>query len=99
MNTNYQYGKPYFVIAGNLLEASKYIRVKSTQLADSGLTVKLTDFQYVYDISCIRGTIDPNGVFIGTWRKREDLVDIVKTLAMSYRTKNLPKIVLDFITK
>ena len=65
-----------FVIAGNWNEFTNYTRDK------------VLDKHYVY-VSCpetLRGHQDIHGVFIGTWRERKDIVEILD--AILTRTNN-----------
>lgn len=70
-----------FVIAGNWDQFSYYIRDK------------VLDKHYVY-VSCpetLRGHQDIHGVFIGTWRERKDIVEILD--AILTRTTNTDVII------
>jgi len=60
-----------YVIAGNGMQYQHYIR--SNRL--SGL-----DYRYVSGIDSIRGLSDISGVFTGTWRDREDIIDIINQI-------------------
>lgn len=60
-----------YVIAGNCMQYQQYTR--SNRL--SGL-----EYRYVSDINSIRGLSDISGVFYGTWRDREDIMDIINQI-------------------
>jgi hypothetical protein len=62
--------KSTFVIAGNLQQYNYYISAKSFD--------KL--YVYVSSPETLRGHQDIHGVFIGTWRERKDIADILDTL-------------------
>ncbi len=51
-------------------------------------------YSYVYAPDTLRGFVNPHGVFIGTWRGRDDIIPILDMLIMSTNedTKNLHKI-------
>jgi hypothetical protein len=68
----------YFVIAGNHHEYQHYIHKKIA--ADP--TLNSRDFQYVYGEDVLRGRSEVHGVFIGSFRKRKDLQEIVFMIRM-----------------
>lgn len=51
---------------------------------------------YVYSPDTLRGFVNPHGVFVGTWRNRLDIHDIIHQLIISTRTdtSNLSKLFL-----
>lgn len=67
-----------FVIAGNHDEYQHYIRRKI--VADPSLNSR--DFAYVYGEDVFRGRAEVHGVFIGSFRKRKDLQEIVFMIRM-----------------
>lgn len=76
-----------YVIAGNEPEAYEYINRKLQERISNGDT-KIDDYKYVHDALVLRGIENPHGVFIGTWRQRKDIKDIVSVLMTSTRAKN-----------
>jgi hypothetical protein len=99
MNTNYQYGTTYLVIAGTAEEHRKFVIQRAKELNEAGIEVRISDFRFVDDQVVLRGRVDPTGVLVGTWRNRPDIQEILRTLISSFRYKQPPKIMLDFITK
>lgn len=69
-----------FVIAGNVHECNEYCRIKQS----NGLVG--SNYIYVSSVSTIRGHQDIHGVFIGTWRTRSDITEILDALLI--RTTN-----------
>ena len=67
-----------FVIAGNYQQFMNYKLSKST--ADRLI--------YVSTVDTLRGQRDPHGVFIGTWRQREDIHIILEELMVRSATTN-----------
>jgi hypothetical protein len=64
-----------FVVAGSYYQASEWIkkdRFKHNKL--------VTDYVYVSSVTDLRGYQNPHGVFIGTWRDRPDIRDVVEAL-------------------
>lgn len=76
-----------YVIAGTEVQAYEYINRKLQERISNGDT-KIDDYKYVHDANVLRGIEDPHGVFIGTWRARKDIRDIVSILMTSTRAKN-----------
>lgn len=66
------------VIAGNFRQYVDYKNSKPNP----------EDYRYVSKPDTIRGIRDPHGVFIGTWRSREDIKEILQVLILSSRTPN-----------
>ncbi|CAB5220914.1 hypothetical protein UFOVP240_54 [uncultured Caudovirales phage] len=60
-----------FVIAGNWNEFTYYTRDK---------ILNGTSYVYVSSPDTLRGHQDIHGMFIGTWRERKDIADILDTL-------------------
>lgn len=78
-----------FVIAGNEPEAYDYINRKLEERIRNGDSVsKIDDYKYVHDVKVLRGIENPKGVFIGSWKQRVDIKDIVQQLMIASRSKN-----------
>jgi len=69
-----------FVIAGNLDQYKNYIRDKAGD----------NHYVYVSRYESLHGFRDIHGVFIGTWRDRSDIIQILDTLIT--RTNNIDTI-------
>ena len=70
-----------FVIAGNKYQAEDWIKKNLEKRAMSGeTTISRSQYVYVDDATKLRGIRDPRGVFIGTWRERWDIREVVETL-------------------
>lgn len=67
------------VIAGNKAEYDQFLR---NNKLNSGEHV------YVHDTYTIRGRRDPHGFFVGTWKSRPDIDDILETLWLCMSVKN-----------
>lgn len=78
-----------FVIAGTEPQAYEYINRKLEERIRNGeLPNQIDDYKYVHNANVIRGIEDPHGVFIGTWKDRKDIKDIVSILMVSSRAQN-----------
>jgi hypothetical protein len=66
----------YYIICGNYSEYIEHVNVKHTY---KPLTKRLL---FVTDLRIFHGTENPDGIFIGTWRDRLDiknLLDVMQT--------------------
>lgn len=73
-----------FVIAGTREQANQWIKSNLEKRSKSGVTtLSWSDYVIVNDPVKVRGYSDPHGVFIGTWRDRPDIEEIVEHLFMS----------------
>lgn len=82
-----------YVIAGNVMQYNNYVRSNRLYLLDR---------RYVSGVDSIRGLSDISGVFTGTWRDREDIIDIINQIII-IKCKSgdyvLPKEIQDFYKK
>ena len=79
----------FFVIAGNHEQARRWIKKECDRRWASGDTaVTLSDYIYVDDVSRIKGYSNPHGKFIGTWKERWDIREIVEQLLISTMPPN-----------
>jgi len=65
-----------YVIAGNSNEYHSYIRTKNNSIES---------YRYVRDEDSIRGIENPDGVLIGSWRKRKDIKVLMVALLVSMK--------------
>ena len=80
-----------YVIAGTADEAYNYINRKREERKriSNGETVRsISEYSYVHHVNVIRGIRNPTGVFVGTWRERKDIFDIVAVLRQSQDVPN-----------
>jgi hypothetical protein len=67
-----------FVISGTNEEYSRFIRIKCEELYRANNTsISLSNFVFVSSVDKLRGYRDPHGYFIGTWRSRRDIEEIL----------------------
>ena len=91
-----------FVIAGNKYQAEVWIKQDLEKRSKSGTTtLSRSEYVYVDDATRIRGIRDPHGVFIGTWKERWDIQEVVETLMIQSSNANaaLGKIYKDLTPK
>lgn len=88
----------YYVIAGNRNEFINFRDIKCNDLAKEGKTVSLSNFVFVIAPIQLKGISSPHGWFIGTWRDRHDIKDIVQALCVCYHS-GLPDTLLDIVNE
>ncbi len=72
-----------YVVAGNHNEAYEYINRKIEERISNGETVnKIGDYVYLDNVIRLRGVSNPHGVFVGSWKQRPDILEIVFELIM-----------------
>ena len=90
-----------FVIVGDDKEAIKWIKEDSCRRHQGATSTTLFDYIICRDVSNVKGYRNPHGVFVGTWRDRPDIKDIIMTLLMATDEKNdnLQKVWADSIKR
>jgi hypothetical protein len=68
-----------WVIAGNHDQYQQYVNRKSKEIDG-------VQFSYVSRVEILRGLRNPHGVFIGSWRRRDDILEILDVLMVSTTT-------------
>jgi hypothetical protein len=84
-----------FVIAGSHHQAKEWIKQDIEKRINAGQTsLTLSHYVYVSSAADLRGYSDPHGVFIGTWKDRPDILEIVETLMIqsTHVNRSLAKI-------
>ena len=77
-----------YVIAGNTQEFLHYRADKWTSLKDTVDGININDFINVSSCNVLRGVTNPHGVFIGTWRNRLDINEVLNTLSLFSHAPN-----------
>lgn len=78
-----------YIVAGNSYEAEVWAdQSMKKRHAAGATTLSRSEYVYVRDAATLQGTTDPKGVFIGTWRERKDILDIVRGLMLRTSTEN-----------
>jgi hypothetical protein len=81
--------KPVFVVAGNHKEALDWAHRDLAKRWNSGETsVSLSEYILVSNIDQLRGHHDPHGVFIGTWRSRRDILNLIELMIRQTMSAN-----------
>lgn len=74
----------YFVIAGNRSEYMDFVHKKVNELLLS-TTVSFSDFVYVDSADNLRGYSNPKGWFVGSWREKKGINEIMVQLSLAKR--------------
>lgn len=69
----------YFVIAGTRSEYMEFVHKKVNELLLS-TTVSFSDFVYVDSADNLRGYSNPKGWFVGSWREKKGINEIIVCL-------------------
>jgi hypothetical protein len=72
-----------FVVAGTSHEANYWIINHLAKRYPSNTSASMSDYVYVSSPDTLKGVRDPHGVFVGNWRDRPDIYEIVQTLIWS----------------
>ena len=89
-----------FVIAGTLWEAKEWIMQDIEKKYPNDPSVTISHYVFVDSPNKIRRLNNPHGVFVGSWRIRHDIKEIVETLLQcSYRNPALEKIHQELLSR
>jgi hypothetical protein len=78
-----------FVIAGTAEQARQWIKTDTERRWRLGQTsANMSEYVVVFNPTQLRGVSDPHGVFVGTWRQRDNIFDIVQNLMLATRDLN-----------
>lgn len=90
------YRLKHFIIAGNHQQFKEFVNKKLSSLTES---FRFTDFVYVSGPEVFRGYSNPHGWFIGTWRERPDIREILSILPVQYHNEPTPQSIIDAWTE
>ena len=86
----------HFIICGNHNEFKEFVNKKLSSLTES---FRFTDFVYVTGPEIFKGYSNPHGWFIGTWRERSDMREILDVLCTQYHNEPVPQSIIDAWTE
>ena len=90
----------YYVICGNRQEYNEFIQRKAMELFGQGYTsVSLSDFIFVNSSDQLVGKVDPHGWFVGSWRDRSNIHQILHVLRTRYLRETIPDSVKEAINE
>ena len=77
------------VIAGTHDQAQLWIQNDLAKRSAAGeTTLSMSEYVIIDSPTKLRGMIDPHGVFVGTWKQRADINDIIDVLHNNTRRTN-----------
>jgi hypothetical protein len=71
------------VIAGNAIEAKYWIIQDLGKKYPSNTSLSMSDYIIVSSPDHLRGMKDPTGIFVGTWKQRPDIFEILNMLLVN----------------
>ena len=73
-----------YVIAGTAREATEWMKNNlQKRILNRENVIGMSEYAYVTGVDTLRGIRNPHGVFIGSWKERLDIFDIVIQLMVS----------------
>jgi hypothetical protein len=83
------------VIAGTIHEANYWI----IQDYPFNTSLSMSDYSIVHNADQLRGMRDPKGVFVGTWKQRKDIFEILNMLLVNMTEPSKHKIIQDLLVQ
>jgi len=87
------------VIAGNANEAKYWIIQDLGKKYPSNTSLSMSDYIIVSNPDQLRGMRDPKGIFVGTWKQRTDIFEILNQLLVIMIEPSKHKIIQDLLVK
>jgi len=89
------------VIAGNKFEAVTWIYADLDKIYATNPTTKsMSDYIIVTNPDQLRGMRDPSGIFVGTWKQRPDIFEVLNMLLVIMTHNNSKhKIIQDLLVQ
>lgn len=87
------------VIAGTEHEAKYWIIQDLGKRYPSNTSLSMSDYSIVHNQDQLRGMRDPKGIFVGTWRERKDIFELLNTLLVRMTEPSKHKIIQDLLVE
>ena len=87
------------VIAGTHHEANYWIIQDLGKKYPSMTSLSMSDYSIVHNPDQLRGMRDPKGIFIGTWRERKDIFEILNMLLVNMTIPYKREIIQDLLVQ
>lgn len=87
------------VIAGNANEAKYWIIQDLGKKYPTNTSLSMSDYIIVSNPDQLRGMRDPTGIFIGTWKQREDIFELLNMLLVQMTDPIKHKIIQDLLVQ
>ena len=86
------------VIAGTLSEAQHWIIIDLAKRSAAGeTTLSMSEYTIVHNEDQLRGMRDPKGIFVGTWKQRKDIFEILNMLLVNMTIPSKKAIIQDLL--
>lgn len=85
------------VIAGTEHEAKYWIIQDLGKKYPFNLSLSMSNYTIVHNQDQLRGMRDPNGVFVGTWKQRKDIFEILNMLLVNMTIPSKKAIIQDLL--
>ena len=88
------------IIAGSYEQAQLWIKndlAKRNAAGEPISTIPKSDYMVVHNEDQLRGMRDPNGIFVGSWRERKDIFEILNMLLVNMTEPSKHKIIQDLL--
>jgi hypothetical protein len=87
------------VIAGTQNEANYWIIQDLGKKYPRNTSLSMSDYTIVHNHDQLRGMRDPKGVFVGTWRERKDIFEILNMLLVNMTIPSKHKIIQNLLVQ
>ena len=86
------------VIAGSYEQAQLWIQNDLAKRSAAGeTTFNLSEYSIVHNQDQLRGMRDPKGIFVGSWRERKDIFEILNMLLVNMTIPSKKAIIQDLL--
>ena len=87
------------VIAGTEHEAKYWIIQDLGKKYPNNTSLSMSDYIIVHNQDQLRGMRDPKGIFVGTWRERKDIFEILNMLLVNMTILSKRTIIQDLLVQ
>ena len=87
------------VIAGNANEAKYWIIQDLGKKYPSNTSLNMSDYVIINSPDQLRGMKDPTGIFVGTWKQRTDIFELLNMLLVQMTDPIKHKIIQDLLVE
>ena len=87
------------VVAGTQHEANYWIIQDLGKKYPSNTSLSMSDYIIVHSPDQLRGMRDPKGIFIGTWKQREDIFELLNRLLVIMTEPSKHKIIQNLLVE
>jgi hypothetical protein len=87
------------VIAGNTFESHYWIVQDLGKKYPSNNSLSMSDYLIVHHPDQLRGMRDPKGIFVGTWKERPDIFELLNMLLVNMIEPSKHNIIQDLLVQ